>query len=103
MARGPQRRGLRGCFFFFRATASCAYRDRACLKTCSPAGGGGSFSGWKYSVTRRAAWKIFVWMIWILMLSANGPLSGSEASRFLKAWDNSRRTDIHSVDTKLLC
>lgn len=65
MARGPQRRGLNGCFFFFRATASCAYRDRACVKTCSPAaaGAGGSFSEWKYSVTRRAAWKIFVWMI----------------------------------------
>lgn len=44
MARGPQRRGLKGCFFFFRATASCAYRDRACVKTCSPAGGGGNFS-----------------------------------------------------------
>ena len=74
-------------------------------------GCGGCTRGWrsglKYSTTRRAAAKIPVCIIWILIESAkcrfSSPAAVLASSNFLNAVVSSLRTPIHSEAFKLLC
>ncbi len=77
------------------------------ISVCSPGGVVGMDSGRKYSVTSNADSKIRVCIMWILMLFAKGgkleDRTGEDCSSFRRARESSRRTDIHSVDLRLLC
>lgn len=59
-ANGPASKGVRGCDCFLDITAERAALESACVKE---SGLEGNCSGRKCSATRRAAWKIRVWMI----------------------------------------
>ena len=96
MARGPFRRGVKGCWFLFlwREAARWAWEDRECVSIGSsgfveggwlkPADGWaeeagllvGGEGGCQYSTTRRAESKIEVWRVWIFMALPRGMCVG---------------------------